>query len=1148
MKKTWYYLLALVATVMMSCSGGSSDIPEPGPGPTPGPGPDIKEISYTLESNTVFVDPKVANEIQSADTLQHILHISGAVSADKVPQPGTQIIVNTPTEALPYGLLARVINVQQQGGEYLVKYEECELTDVFEKLQIPETPLNLDGKLQYILDENGNVVQDFTQGTRAKDDQMEWGYAENTITFPDHEWDLPLGLSLTPHISALLQMRFLASLLDNEVKYLRVQTDVEMTLGADLNLSHDALSVELISVRKLMGTLIYAAVPVGPLIINPSVDLYALVNVDGKISLEASITYRKCLREVDIYQAGQGMMIDLETYDADRDPGLKMNIAPKIEGNAAWGFGLGHSFNIYGKLLTVGASLDVQFKESFSKKFILAEYDNGKTDYLKWDDTNFSTSYETSVHGYVEVATHEVAHADAFKLSWPVESFKMMPELAENFDIIRDEENNTVTVEAWVKNKHLLECSIWGVLKYSSDDEDKDSVFVHFDYDDEKAALMNNDGDSVKITAVATDLDHTEYYVCDMWMTVERIKDVHMGTLEKLTYNEDDENTSAMRMILFDIMKCADGEWKGCNWDKPGIPFIKMENVEASMKNGKPLYEVYIPQEWKVKPGTKLSVGNYSKGLSEFGAWELYFDHENITAVDIQDEHCSVIGVNDKVTDFSFHSLIWDMTSNIPNQVKNLDLSGSGVTNLRLSTKFECLPTSVKLDDCKQLTDLYFGDEDEKVADMPTYSVKGCDKLSNIYINKRNIPAGMLDKEEAGMPNAHLRLFGSTLKDLAPAQNFRSISMTSCTFDRINLSGNANIGSLFAYTSQGKDITVNNCAKIIDIQVSNSCTVPSLSVSGCTTLSTLRCEGSGLTSLQLSNLPALIDLRCQNNHGLMAKVPAVFDEVRQKEDHTLLYDQRYTYTYNASTQKTESKDNGYGFWYDGEPERGYHIEGEEHEEIPGEVLPRNISRVQIHTTGKTQWNHVADDNYPHNPEIDGHKEYSGQGNGLGVYKEHFDDNEITVTQSNGLTHVEAFSKRNRFIATADSKDSNCKISFDIVTDANSGEMMITNLDYSYNYKYGRTIDPSDVWWELEECELTANNIPLDKNKEIEIVDGKKTVYFSAINAISNYVHKNTKDGSGYVGTYFLFSSHSVRIYTLLEGVDHELIIEITGDE
>ena len=113
------------------------------------------------------------------------------------------------------------------------------------------------------------------------------------------------------------------------------------------------------------------------------------------------------------------------------------------------------------------------------------------------------------------------------------------------------------------------------------------------------------------------------------------------------------------------------------------------------------------------------------------------------------------------------------------------------------------------------------------------------------------------------------------------------------------MSGNKTLERIDLSTSKGTGLVVKDCPK----------------------MSALVCPDTGISTFEVENLPEMVYINVENNENLKRLVPEVFDEIPERGG-SVDYDIRYSYTDVGGT--IEYEDNGYGFWYEGEPECGYH--------------------------------------------------------------------------------------------------------------------------------------------------------------------------------------------------------------------------------
>ena len=98
-------------------------------------------------------------------------------------------------------------------------------------------------------------------------------------------------------------------------------------------------------------------------------------------------------------------------------------------------------------------------------------------------------------------------------------------------------------------------------------------------------------------------------------------------------------------------------------------------------------------------------------------------------------------------------------------------------------------------------------------------------------------------------------------------------------------------------------------------------------VSSCPSLTEASFYTAPITRFDMDGVPNLTYLNLEGCTNLSKEVPALFDQ----EGLTVKYEERYKYTYGDgpyTIEETGTKfnytDKGYGFWYKGEPNRGYH--------------------------------------------------------------------------------------------------------------------------------------------------------------------------------------------------------------------------------
>ena len=168
--------------------------------------------------------------------------------------------------------------------------------------------------------------------------------------------------------------------------------------------------------------------------------------------------------------------------------------------------------------------------------------------------------------------------------------------------------------------------------------------------------------------------------------------------------------------------------------------------------------------------------------------------------------------------------------------------------------------------------------------------------------------------------------FSDDLIQLACSSNqLTSLNVSGCTsleflychnnqLTSLNASGCMSLGYLDCNNNQLTSLDVSGCTSLENLLCYNN-QLTSLDVSDCMSLGYLDCNNNQLTSLNVSGCTSLQCLYCKYNQ-ISSVIPDWFSQLT-----VFLHDQRYTY----SPEYTNGyQDNGYGWWYPGEPEKGYH--------------------------------------------------------------------------------------------------------------------------------------------------------------------------------------------------------------------------------
>ena len=234
----------------------------------------------------------------------------------------------------------------------------------------------------------------------------------------------------------------------------------------------------------------------------------------------------------------------------------------------------------------------------------------------------------------------------------------------------------------------------------------------------------------------------------------------------------------------------------------------------------------------------------------------------------------------------------------------------SGCTSLGVLYCDENQLTSLNVSGCTSLTILDC--EDNQLSSLDVY---GCTSLVNFFYYYNQLTS--------------LNVSGCTSFTTFNCNDnqLTSLNVSGCTslldldcsnnqLTSLNVSGCTSLGYLYCYENQLTSLNVSGCTSLKEL-ICRDNQLTSLNVSGCTSLERLDCSDNRLTSLSVTSCTSLKQLDCSEN-----KISSVISSWYSQLE-IFWYDQRYT-NYRWEGEVLKYDDKGYGWWYPGEPGKGYH--------------------------------------------------------------------------------------------------------------------------------------------------------------------------------------------------------------------------------
>ena len=912
-------------TLTISAGGKKLDIPvsQDAAAGAPAGGENMK-VSYTLKEGTTIAPKALASYIKAHDAEALTFTIGKDVPKELLPATNAPLIINTPTSVLPGGLLGVIDSMEETADGYVVKYSKVNFTTLFKDLDMDTDEIDLDRYVTRIEDAEGNEVP-FTKTKAAAQTSFH-------VNIPMKGWDLPAGFTLTPQMALDIALKMQMIVGDYKISTLNLKVDLDVTFGAELELKYEG------SVQKdyKLLSLYFAAIPLGPVVLTPAIDIYAIVGADGSVTFTASAT-NVLHSEADLHYDELNGLSGGFKADAPDFGKTKYEAGVTLDGGISYGLGIGPSIGIYTDVIQAGLTVNLRQREGLSTKFdLLALY----ASHNKMDDSISAalTEAKYSISWLLDASLHFRALGaskdyDIPSITLDGESYKLFPAL-DYKDVEMIQDAGKFIVKAKLSGPSMISGSRGSdtgelVLRiYESGAASASKVF-DFDLTADKAQALWDDKDNPQtIQAEVSGLENgKEYYasIC-LKMGDSFLPLLQLGRLFFL----DSKTLQAIRGILSDIKACAANEWEGCNWDDETLPVLAYEFIHVfTSSDGMVWLEVDLAGAWQL--GENLIVKNHSADLKNFRWWldirghpQQHFDTIALEDVCLDRFHYDEIyhtQTPDDTKVFICHSPYFSGT--YPPVSEILDLSGSGYISFYDEIWQEA--PEIILDNCPKLKEIVLGATEGYT--ITSLSAKNCPVLERLSLGGDIAISADRIGEIVNTSGGGLRL---------------TLHLTQGP-DALTI-GN---GVRYARLGNIQTVTASNAGNLEELVILQG--VSNLSISSCPKLEKLSASsyaGEGtLESFSISGTPNISNLGINGHQKLKMTVPAVFDQMR-KAGKNLSYDIRYeymdTYTDNGSSFATESAfwrlakydsdsgiytyyhDRGYGFYYSAEPGQGYH--------------------------------------------------------------------------------------------------------------------------------------------------------------------------------------------------------------------------------
>ena len=880
--------------------GGEENNPENNVTPLPD--------NIELGESTVQLNYAQLDNIVSVDEDNATISFSASTPEAQIPQVGQIILQLEPTESMPFGFLGRVTNVVNNGTAIVVETEAPALSEAFDKLEFDE-------ELK-ILPAPSSLQS--SSATRMSWGTDEYGYYYYTL---DAHGDVEIKKGVTVGLEGDITFKSKTTSRGQYNKDLGKQ-DIDFDIktkittgGVVVKIAGKADNSDSKFLKAPIGPAIPFTGLLGKISVEAALQLYAGGKLSGEAGLKWALASYEGAKSFNL-KGENGKWVKLQPSSDDgsdlSDPKGDWSFSPELsfylDGSAMLGFFTSFELKLFGR---------DEYKLSLSP-YAGYEISSGQN-LINFADIKYEESKDVHVTGAFVAGVEASVKAEFFKRDVEASFFDVMWRGAEihryifpSFDgsCVINGETNRAECEVAVERDLLIPLGV-GVGQYEDDKP--------VEYSPSEPYYLNKNFPNPYTASFAHQKDNSYWTYVKLLNKYVKCKELEVDEL-RVMLEKFYQDTGG------DNWKCNDNwctdaplnEWYGVTLYEDG------DLVELSLS----LVDNNLVGSGTLSGCTSLveldCYNNQLTSLDLSGCTSLrglYCHTNQLTSLDVSGctsleglscayNHLTSLDVSDCTSLVYMHCGY--------NQLKSLDVSG--YTSLRKLDCYNNQLTSLNVSGC---TSLYYLDCTE--SQLTSLDVSGCTSLKALYcLNNQLVGlyiSGCASLEFLECSNNRLTSLNVSGCTLLWSLNCNANQLTS-----LYVSGCTSLEGLHCNANQLISLNVSGCASLRTLECSNN-QLTSLNVSGYTSLRHLNCSNNQLKSLNVSGCASLEYLDCRNNK-ITQEITEFYQEIQ-----TFLYDKRYTNyhyepIYDSKGDEIGSElrytDNEGGWWYPGEPEKGYH--------------------------------------------------------------------------------------------------------------------------------------------------------------------------------------------------------------------------------
>lgn len=917
------------------------------------------DLSYQFAPRAALASDEAANALSDVSVEGSVY--SFTLPATKDPFYGNSsclqnddIIVFRSCEAFPDGAAIKIESstanyLNGQAEEYRYYGHLVSIEEVFKNMHLETAELPL-GEVRRIVDEEGREVKYApTKGGAGFDITIPELFGDNFTA----SLNLGQNLSITPKMRIGFNMDIAADVVDFNLTYARCRVEASADLSCDLTFKAPVEK----KFRTKRLTVFLGAIPVGPIVISPTITMDFEVKLTGQVDLTLSLSYQKGVYAHAFYNGSTLQCRVGETTPADtRDP---FAVSGNLSGAVEFGPNLGMGVSLYGGALALGVDFDphMVFTVFSSYPISLEGLQNIGNGTFWLANAGYEPSLAFSFGGYIQAGyawSMDFEVPEELGLSYSFGKTYIVPQVDGPIECVPERTATTFTTH--IKNKAMFDGNMYMKVR-EADDPSGNWKTVPLTTSD-----TPNNETPVEANAVFSPMvPFQRYEAIGPFMKISifgiEVEVEMVRNYSHYFYTVDEKTDRAVRALLADIYACGDGNWEGCNWMDPNVPFSELVNIwfkydsdqEAALYAGNEDYcrkklSITVPDTWKMD--NQLRIGRCTAELDDL-IWSLdilggvIFD-----SIEIEDPNFEEAFGND-TDEFGYFHDIWPVRSRLVIHSKRfdkgtrghqafqlplissntdlyVDLSGTAIAELITYCGDLSLSGTVLLDNCPLLNKIWI-----KGTQMPEkLSYRNCPKMYEVRIIE--VP-GTFDLSKYAGKCEYMRIEGES-----GAFSFGK----DCSMDKLYMTGYATCAGLSLDGTKVKEVysdgvlgefTATGIDSLSSVIFSKG--ARHVDISACPALSELRISSSGVDTNgdgwiniwdgPLESISVSGTTRLKSVYIASSYVSGTLPSWIQSAEYAS-YPYKYSYAYDENLERiVPSVTHPNGYTMPGEPGRPY---------------------------------------------------------------------------------------------------------------------------------------------------------------------------------------------------------------------------------